>query len=158
MPLACLDDRAVVRVACPEAEAFLQNIVTADMTGLAAAGIAYGGLLTPQGKILFDFLIHDRPQGDDGGDVFLFDLPAGQAENFIKRLGFTACAPKSISRLPKTSRFSPPGRMAPMHRVKRQPTSGLIHGLPLSAGAGSLNPAASRRMPRAPTGTLIALH
>jgi folate-binding protein YgfZ len=88
MPLACLDDRAIVRVAGPEAETFLQNIITADMASLAEAGIAYGGLLTPQGKILFDFLIHDRPQGDDGGDVFLFDLPAGQADAFIKRLGF----------------------------------------------------------------------
>jgi len=44
-------------------------------------------VLTPQGKILFDFLIHDRPLGDDGR-TFLFDLPAGQAEDFIKRLGF----------------------------------------------------------------------
>ncbi len=88
MPLACLDDRAIVRVAGPEAETFLQNIITADIASLAAAGIAYGGLLTPQGKILFDFLVHDRPQGDDGGQAFLFDLPAGQAESFIKRLGF----------------------------------------------------------------------
>ena len=88
MPLACLDDRAIVRVTGPEAETFLQNIITADMASLAAAGIAYGGLLTPQGKILFDFLIHDRPQGDDDGHAFLFDLPADQAEGFIKRLGF----------------------------------------------------------------------
>ena len=88
MPLACLDNRAIVRVAGPEAETFLQNIITADMASLTAAGIAYGGLLTPQGKILFDFLIHDRPQGDDDGRAFFFDLPAGQAEGFIKRLGF----------------------------------------------------------------------
>jgi folate-binding protein YgfZ len=88
MPLACLDDRAIVRVAGTDAETFLQNIITADMAGLPAAGIAYGGLLTPQGKILFDFLIHDRSQGDNGGRAFVFDLPAGQAEAFIKRLGF----------------------------------------------------------------------
>jgi folate-binding protein YgfZ len=89
MHLACLDDRAIVRVAGPEAETFLQNIITADMASLTAAGIAYGGVLTPQGKILFDFLIHDRPQGDEeSGQAFLFDLPAGQAEGFIKRLGF----------------------------------------------------------------------
>jgi len=88
MPLACLDDRAIVRVAGTDAETFLQNIITADMAGLPAAGIAYGGLLTPQGKILFDFLIHDRPQGDNGGRAFVFDLPAGQAEAFIKRLTF----------------------------------------------------------------------
>ena len=89
MPIACLDDRAIVRVAGPDAEAFLQNIITADMAALAGAGIAYGGLLTPQGKILFDFLIHDRPQGEDGdGRTFLFDLPAGQADAFTKRLTF----------------------------------------------------------------------
>ncbi|HSG94831.1 MAG TPA: folate-binding protein [Afifellaceae bacterium] len=66
----------------------MQNIITADMGGLARGGLAYGGLLTPQGKILFDFLIHDRPQGGDDGRAFFFDLPAGQAEPFIKRLGF----------------------------------------------------------------------
>ena len=89
MPLACLDDRAIVRVAGLGAETFLQNIITADMATLTAAGIAYGGLLTPQGKILFDFLIHDRPQGDDeSGRAFLIDLPAGEADAFIKRLGF----------------------------------------------------------------------
>ncbi len=89
MPIAYLDDRAIVRVAGPDAETFLQNIITADMAGLAGAGIAYGGLLTPQGKILFDFLIHDRPQDDSGSDrAFLFDLPAGQVDAFVKRLGF----------------------------------------------------------------------
>jgi len=90
MHLACLDDRAIVRVAGPEAETFLQNIITADLASLPGAGIAYGALLTPQGKILFDFLIHDRRQsGKAGSDRdFLLDLPAGQAEGFIKRLGF----------------------------------------------------------------------
>jgi len=88
MHLACLDDRAIVRVAGPDAETFLQNIVTADMASLPAAGIAYGGLLTPQGKILFDFLVHHWLQEDDGGHAFLLELPAGQAEDFIKRLGF----------------------------------------------------------------------
>ncbi len=88
MHRARLDDRAVVRVAGRDAATFLQNVITADMAGLAAAGIAYGGLLTPQGKILFDFLIHAQPQDGKTDEAFLFDLPAGMADDFIKRLSF----------------------------------------------------------------------
>ena len=45
-----------------------------------AAG--YGGLLTPQGKILFDFIVFRD------GERFLFDLPGSAVADFLKRLGF----------------------------------------------------------------------
>jgi folate-binding protein YgfZ len=43
----------------------------------------YGGLLTPQGKILFDFIVHDA-----GADRFLLDVAREKAAELAKRLGF----------------------------------------------------------------------
>jgi len=74
--------RAVVRLS-PEAEgedvaAFLQGLVTNDVTGDLPA---YAGLLTPQGKTLFDFLIW--PAGDG---ALLLDCEADAADELVKRL------------------------------------------------------------------------
>lgn len=80
MPVAHLDDRAVVRIAGPDAKTLLQNVVTNDMDGVDTHGSGYGALLTPQGKILWDFLLHKH------GDGYAADLRAGEAEAFAKRL------------------------------------------------------------------------
>jgi len=79
---AHLSDRAVIRVGGPEAQHFLQNLVTADIDGLEQTGASAGALLTPQGKILFDFLVY---RTDDG---YLLDTPAATAADFLKRLTF----------------------------------------------------------------------
>ena len=59
-----LFSRALVRVAPAEpgedAAQFLQGLVTNDVTGTLPA---YAGLLTPQGKTLFDFLIWPGSEG-----------------------------------------------------------------------------------------------
>ena len=71
--------RGVVTVSGPDAEGFLNNIVSSDVP--AAAGEAsYGGLLSPQGKVLFDFIVFRD------GDRFLFDLPRASVAEFVKRL------------------------------------------------------------------------
>ena len=57
MPVAVLPDRAVLSVVGSDARAFLQNLVTCDVDALSPGTAAFGALLTPQGKILFDFLI-----------------------------------------------------------------------------------------------------
>jgi folate-binding protein YgfZ len=77
---ARLDDRGVVFIGGPEAETFLQNIVTTDMAAVAAKGAGFGALLSPQGKILFEFLILRA----EGG--YLFDLPGALAADFVKRM------------------------------------------------------------------------
>jgi len=77
---AHLSDRAVIRVGGPEAQHFLQNLVTADIDGLEQTGASAGALLTPQGKILFDFLIHED------GDALLVDGCAQAAPALSKRL------------------------------------------------------------------------
>jgi hypothetical protein len=80
--IAELKRRAVVAVRGVEAEKFLNDLVTCDVTAIPQAGAGYGGLLTPQGKILFDFIVFRE------GDGFLFDLPRVAAADFVKRLGF----------------------------------------------------------------------
>src|SRR5262245_49298712 len=80
MPTARLDDRAVVRIAGPDARNLLQNVVTLDMDDVDRHGSGYGALLTPQGKILWDFVLHRLSEG------YVADVRAGDAEAFAKRL------------------------------------------------------------------------
>ncbi|NMG39084.1 folate-binding protein [Chelativorans sp. ZYF759] len=81
MPVIHLADRAMIRVAGSEAEHFLQNLVTTDLAGMASDIWKPGALLTPQGKIMFDFLVaHDAP------DVFLIDCRADIASDLQRRL------------------------------------------------------------------------
>ena len=80
MPVARLDDRAVVRIAGPDAALLLQNVLTLDIADVDRHGSGYGALLTPQGKILWDFVLHRQPDG------YAADVRADQAEAFAKRL------------------------------------------------------------------------
>ena len=61
-----LADRGVVEVRGPEAAALLQRLFTNDVTGLAAGEARYAALLTPQGKILVDFLVDSIGQRRGG--------------------------------------------------------------------------------------------
>jgi len=81
-----LRDRGIVRVFGPDAAALLQGVVTNDVEKLAVHEARYAALLTPQGKILFDFLVVRLPAAA-GGD-FALDCDAGQAAALAKRLGF----------------------------------------------------------------------
>ena len=80
MPTARLPDRTVIAVTGEDAAGFLQNIVTADMDDVDRDGIGYGALLTPQGKIICDFLVH---RSDDG---YRIDVRREAAEPLLKRL------------------------------------------------------------------------
>ncbi|MCA1297839.1 CAF17-like 4Fe-4S cluster assembly/insertion protein YgfZ [Stappia indica] len=80
--IAHLADRGVVRVGGPEARGFLQNLLTCDLDRIEENGAGTGALLTPQGKILFGFLIFR--QGED----YLLDLPRAAAGDLVKRLTF----------------------------------------------------------------------
>ncbi len=54
---ALLPGRAVISISGEDASGFLNGLITADMEQVDAGAAAYGALLTPQGKILFDFFI-----------------------------------------------------------------------------------------------------
>jgi folate-binding protein YgfZ len=79
--IAELSRRGVVAVGGVDARKFLDDLITSDIAR-TDNGAAYGGLLTPQGKILFDFLVFAD------GERFLFDLPRRLVGDFIKRLSF----------------------------------------------------------------------
>ncbi|MBZ9761049.1 folate-binding protein YgfZ [Mesorhizobium sp. CA8] len=81
MPFARLKDRALVSVSGPDAEHFLQNILTTDLDTLKPGEAKPGALLSPQGKILFDFLISRA--GDNG---FQLESRADIADDFVRRL------------------------------------------------------------------------
>ncbi len=80
MPAVFLRDRSLIRVSGIEAQSFLQNLVTTDVVSLAADEARPGALLTPQGKILFDFMIWRD------GDDFIIETDASQREALLKRL------------------------------------------------------------------------
>ncbi len=82
MPSALLDDRAVLAVTGPDARAFLQGLLTSDVMALAPGRPLWAGLLSPQGKALFDMLLFD-----DGAGGVLLDCEAAQAEALARRLG-----------------------------------------------------------------------
>ena len=77
-----LFSRAVVRVApaAPEEDAaqFLQGLVTNDVTGALPV---YAGLLSAQGKTLFDMIVWPGGEGS-----LLLDCEAQAAEELVKRL------------------------------------------------------------------------
>jgi hypothetical protein len=86
MKAAFLPDRGVVKVSGEGARDFLNGLVTTDMT-LARPGLGrFGALLTPQGKIVVDFLVTEAPAGHGGG--FLLDCPRALAQAFSDKLGF----------------------------------------------------------------------
>lgn len=63
MSYAKLKDRSVLVVTGDDATGFLQNILTCDVDEVGRIGAGYGALLTPQGKIISDFLIFPQPSG-----------------------------------------------------------------------------------------------
>ncbi|MBD8907584.1 YgfZ/GcvT domain-containing protein [Methylorubrum zatmanii] len=81
MPIALLPDRAVVAVSGPDATAFLQGILTCNVETLPEGEARLGALLTPQGKIQFDFLV------SRAGDGFRLETAAERVADLVKRLG-----------------------------------------------------------------------
>jgi folate-binding protein YgfZ len=86
MKAAFLPDRGVVKISGEDARNFLNGLVTTDVTQLGPGLGRFGALLTPQGKIIFDFLITEAPPGHGGG--FLLDCPRPLAQNLADKLGF----------------------------------------------------------------------
>ena len=77
MAATTLTDRAVVRLSGEDVRGFVQGLVTSDVTGQLPV---WAGLLTPQGKCLFDFMVWSD------GDDLLLDCEAIAADDLIKRL------------------------------------------------------------------------
>jgi tRNA-modifying protein YgfZ len=78
--IALLPDRGVVAVSGPDARKLLQGLLTNDVAGLETSPAIHAGLLSPQGKILFDFLVVKATDG------VLLDVSRAHASDLVKRL------------------------------------------------------------------------
>lgn len=79
-------ERTVLRVSGEDARHFLHNLVTSDVETLKVGEARFAALLTPQGKILFDFFVAAVADNEGGG--FLLDTPKALAGELVKRLTF----------------------------------------------------------------------
>jgi tRNA-modifying protein YgfZ len=78
-----LADRALLRVAGNGVRDFLQGLVTQDVRTVTPGAPRWSGLLTPQGKALFDFILWDA---EDGAGTVLIDCEAAEAQALARRL------------------------------------------------------------------------
>jgi len=84
MKAALLPDRRVVKVVGDGARNFLHGLVTADILNLTPGVGRFCALLTPQGKIVADFIVVEAPVADGGG--FFFDVPRAVAPVLVEKL------------------------------------------------------------------------
>jgi len=84
MKAALLPDRGVVKVDGLDARKFLNGLVTADLAKVAPGEPRFAALLTPQGKIIVDFIVAEGPDGD----AFFLDCPRALAPALAERLKF----------------------------------------------------------------------
>jgi hypothetical protein len=94
MKAVLLPDRGVVKVAGDGARNFLQGLVTSDILALAPGAARFGALLTPQGKIIADFIIVEAPAADGGG--FFLDTPRTLAAPLMTKLNLYKLRAKVI--------------------------------------------------------------
>ncbi|MGH6859352.1 MAG: YgfZ/GcvT domain-containing protein [Phyllobacterium sp.] len=80
MPRLSLSGRAILRITGEDSENFLQNLITTDLDILGQRDVKPGALLSPQGKILFEFLVSRESEG------LRLDTTQSAAEDLLKRL------------------------------------------------------------------------
>lgn len=82
MKAAVLSDRGLIRLAGDDARTFLNGLVTSDVDSLGEGDTRFAALLTPQGKIIVDFLVSAN------GDALLLDCPRALTAALAQKLGF----------------------------------------------------------------------
>jgi len=80
MPAVSLPNRALIVVSGEDAEDFLQGVITTDVAAIPLGETWPGALLTPQGKILYDFLIGRQAEG------FVIETAADNADALTRKL------------------------------------------------------------------------
>lgn len=80
--LCRLQGRGVLEVSGPDRVAFLQALVSNDVTDIAPGTCRYAALLTPQGKFLHDFLVI----ATEGQERLLLDCEGGRIDDLKRRL------------------------------------------------------------------------
>jgi tRNA-modifying protein YgfZ len=83
---ALLPDRGVVKIAGDDARQFLNGLITSDIAKVDPKHAAFAALLTPQGKIIADFILAEAEPADGGG--FFLDCPRALVHILVQRLNF----------------------------------------------------------------------
>jgi folate-binding protein YgfZ len=86
MQAALLPDRGVVKVTGEDARKFLNGLATNDMAKVVPGQARFAALLTPQGKIIADFIATEAAPADGGG--FFLDCPRALAAMLMDKLNF----------------------------------------------------------------------
>src|SRR3984893_7561042 len=94
MKAALLPDRGVVKVAGDGARNFLHGLVTADVLDLKPGAARFCALLTPQGKIIADFIVAEAPAKDGGG--FFLDVQRALCATVVAKLNIYKLRAKVI--------------------------------------------------------------
>src|SRR5580704_12263868 len=94
MKAALLADRGVVKVAGDGARNFLHGLVTADVLDLKPGTARFCALLTPQGKIIADFIVTEAPANDGGG--FFLDVQRALCVTLVAKLNIYKLRAKVI--------------------------------------------------------------
>ncbi len=94
MQAALLPDRGVVKVSGDDARRFLNGLATNDIGKVTPSSPRFAALLTPQGKIIVDFIVAEAPAADGGG--FFLDCPAALATALVDKLNFYKLRAKVI--------------------------------------------------------------
>jgi hypothetical protein len=88
MQAALLPDRGVVKVAGEDARRFLNGLASNDIAKVGPGKARFAALLTPQGKIIVDFIAAEaEAEPGDGGGFFL-DCPRALAGALVEKLNF----------------------------------------------------------------------
>ena len=78
--LYALPDRGVIAVTGADALPWLDNLVSADLNSLATKPLIFSGLLSPQGKVLFEFFVTKSADG------LLLETEHTALEGLMKRI------------------------------------------------------------------------
>ncbi|MEP3197550.1 MAG: folate-binding protein [Lentilitoribacter sp.] len=81
MPIENLKDRSVLAIKGADASTLLQGLVTANIDRIEQSTVVPCALLTPQGKIAFDFLLGKLEE-----DGYFFDMRTALVDDFQKRM------------------------------------------------------------------------
>lgn len=79
--IAKFEDRALIALQGPDAASWLQGLVTSNLEGMAPGELRHTAFLTPQGRLLADFMVLATPDG------LVLDVAASQRDDLIQRLG-----------------------------------------------------------------------
>jgi hypothetical protein len=95
MKAALLPDRGVAKVVGDGARHFLNGLVTSDIGKMTPAAACFAALLTPQGKIIADFIVAEAPAADGGG--FFLDIPRALGMTLVEKLNLYKLRAKVIA-------------------------------------------------------------